>query len=138
MISFERTDCRPLSLRHASDLLQAIRHPIRLQILEALRREPATVGFVVDRLALEQPVVSRHLAILRKAGIVCARSEGRERIYRICHPQTLAILEVVFGKESDVAPRAAKPREGARNDPQAGARRATNEEFKEHSDERSD
>jgi DNA-binding transcriptional ArsR family regulator len=85
-----------LSLRHAADLLQALAHPIRLQILELLRRRPATVTAVVDDLGLEQPIVSRHLGVLRDAGLVTARTQGRERVYQLagCHAEPL--LEVLF------------------------------------------
>lgn len=91
-------DARPLSLRHAADVLQALGHPIRLQILEALRRGPTTVSVIVDRLALEQPVVSRHLAILRRAGVVTVEPDGRERIYRTTG-ETEALLGVLFTRK---------------------------------------
>jgi ArsR family transcriptional regulator len=83
-------------LRHASTFLQAVAHPIRLQILDALRAEPRTVGAIVERLGLEQPVVSRHLAILRKAAIVSVRPEGRERVYAIGDPRIYELLDILF------------------------------------------
>jgi DNA-binding transcriptional ArsR family regulator len=98
MISTWRTDERPLSLRHAADVLQALGHPIRLQILETLRRGPATVGIIVEQLALDQPVVSRHLAILRRAGVVTAAPDGRERIYRTTGDAD-ALLGVLFTRK---------------------------------------
>ncbi len=96
MISILRTDCRPLSLRHAADLLQSLAHPVRLQILEILRRKPATVTAVVDALALDQPVVSRHLGVLRDAGVVIARAEGRERIYQLSGCRAEPLLAILF------------------------------------------
>ena len=105
MITLTRRDCRPVSLRHASTLLQAMGHPVRLQILEALRHHPDTVGEIVSRLGLSQPVVSRHLAILRRASLVTVRTEGRERIYRIGNDQAEAILSLLFSStpESNAA-----------------------------------
>ena len=85
-------------MRHAADVLQALGHPIRLQILESLRRGPATVGVIVGRLALEQPVVSRHLAILRHAGVVMVEPDGRERIYRTTG-EADALLGVLFTRK---------------------------------------
>jgi len=85
-----------VSLRHASTFLQAVAHPIRLQILDVLRNEPATVGAIVEQLELEQPVVSRHLAILRRGAIVTVRPEGRERVYAIGDPRVHDLLDVLF------------------------------------------
>lgn len=96
MIIMTRRDCRPVSLRQASDLLQSMGHPIRLQLLEALRGDELPVADIVERLRLQQPVVSRHLAILRRAGIVSRRPSGRERVYRIADCHARALLDVLF------------------------------------------
>lgn len=96
MISITRDDCRPLTLRHAADLLQALAHPIRLQILDVVREAPATVGHIVGRLGLEQPVVSRHLAVLRREGVVSVAPSGRERVYRLAGCRVEPLLEVLF------------------------------------------
>ncbi len=91
-----RRDCRPVSLRQASDLLQSMGHPIRLQVLEALRGSELPVTDIVERLKLPQPVVSRHLAILRRASIVSCRPSGRERVYRIADCPARSLLDVLF------------------------------------------
>ena len=96
MISILRRDSRPLSLRHAADLLQALAHPVRLQILSVLRRAPATVTPIVAELGLEQPIVSRHLAVLRDAGVVLSRAEGRERVYELTGDRAEPLLGVLF------------------------------------------
>ncbi len=97
VISISRTDCRPLSLRYASDLLQALGHPIRLQIVEVLRSGPCTVGNIVERLGLAQPVVSKHIAKLREVGAVSCAPRGREREYQLAGGHTEALLGVLFG-----------------------------------------
>ena len=117
MISIERRDCRPLSLRHAADLLQALGHPIRLQILHALRGGPLMVTEIVTQLALVQPVVSRHLAILRQHGVVRCRAQGRRRSYQLaaCRMRwSLADLETIKDKYSVNVERVVK-----NNDPSA-------------------
>ena len=96
MISITRDDCRPLTLRHAADLLQALAHPIRLQILDVVRETPCTVGLIVARLGLAQPVVSRHLAILRREGVLSVVPSGRERVYRLAGCRIEPLLEVLF------------------------------------------
>jgi DNA-binding transcriptional ArsR family regulator len=90
------TDSRPLSLRRAADLLQALGHPIRLQILELVRREERTVGALVDALGLEQPVISRHLAVLRDAGVLVVRPDGRLRVYQLGGVRAKPLLEALF------------------------------------------
>jgi ArsR family transcriptional regulator len=96
MILMRRRDCRPLSLRRAADLLQALGHPIRLQLLHALWSSPRTVSQLVDRLGLEQPVVSRHLTVLREAGVLAVEPSGRERIYRLAGAHVAPLLEILF------------------------------------------
>lgn len=81
----------PLAVKSTADLLSALAHPVRLQILSLLaahREEPA--GAVVDRIGLPQPMVSRHLAILRRAGVLAATRDGRHRNYRIARPEVAA------------------------------------------------
>ena len=69
--------------------------PIRLRILELLRREgELSVGELVRRLALPQPQVSNHLACLRWCGFVEARREGRTVYNRIADGRVKAMLEL--------------------------------------------
>ena len=99
MICIGPSDRRPLSLRHASNLLQAVGHPIRLQILHALRAGPVSVGEIVGVLALEQPVVSRHLAILRQQQIVRVTASGRQRHYQLAGRRIQPLLDVLFSDD---------------------------------------
>ncbi len=100
MLFLSAADSRPLSLRHAADLLQALGHPIRLQILELVRREERTVSALVDALGLDQPVVSRHLAILRDAGVLMARPDGRLRVYQLGGARAKPLLQALFDPPS--------------------------------------
>jgi DNA-binding transcriptional ArsR family regulator len=61
----------------------AIADPVRRQILEALRREPLTAGAIAGRFPISRPAVSRHLRVLREAGLVVDTADGRERVYRL-------------------------------------------------------
>ncbi len=67
-----------------TDVFNAIAEPRRRQIIDFLRggREHA-VGELVDRLALPQPAVSKHLGVLRKVGIVSVARRGQQRLYRL-------------------------------------------------------
>jgi DNA-binding transcriptional ArsR family regulator len=72
--------------------LQALAEPHRLGILELLRDGEQPVGQLVDRLGLSQPAVSKHLRVLRDAGLVDARVDAQRRLYRI-RPEPLADLD---------------------------------------------
>jgi DNA-binding transcriptional ArsR family regulator len=61
----------------------ALAEPSRRQILDLLRARERSVGDLVARLRLSQPGVSKHLKVLREAGLVEVRPEGRQRWYRL-------------------------------------------------------
>ena len=64
----------------------------RLAILDLLREGERPVGELVDRLGLSQPAVSKHLRVLKDAGLVEARPDAQRRLYRI-RPEPLAELD---------------------------------------------
>jgi len=57
--------------------------PHRRQILDLLRERERPVGDLVDRLRLSQPAVSKHLRVLRDAGLVEVRPVAQQRLYRL-------------------------------------------------------
>jgi DNA-binding transcriptional ArsR family regulator len=59
----------------------ALAEPYRREILDLLRSRERTVNELVERLTLSQPGVSKHLKVLREAGLVEVRPEGRRRWY---------------------------------------------------------
>jgi ArsR family transcriptional regulator, arsenate/arsenite/antimonite-responsive transcriptional repressor len=65
---------------------RALADRTRLRILNLMRSEEVCVCFFVEILKTHQPKISRHLAYLRKAGIVGARREGPWMHYRIVEP----------------------------------------------------
>ena len=52
-------------------------------MLELLRESPRAVGELVERTGLTQPGTSKHLRVLRSAGLVVSRTEGQQRIYAL-------------------------------------------------------
>ena len=72
--------------------LQVLGEPRRLAILDLLRDGERPVGDLVDRLRVSQPAVSKHLRVLKEAGLVEARPEGQRRLYRI-RPEPLVELD---------------------------------------------
>ena len=73
-------------------VLDVIAEPRRRQILDLLREGERPVGDLVDAMAVAQPNVSKHLRVLRDAGLVEARVDGRRRLYRL-RPEPLVELD---------------------------------------------
>lgn len=72
--------------------LQVIAEPRRKAILDLLRHGEQPVGELVERLGLSQPLVSKHLRVLRDAGLVQVRGDAQRRLYRI-RPEPLAEVD---------------------------------------------
>lgn len=66
--------------------------PSRRRILDLLRVQERSVGELVDELALSQPGVSKHLRVLREAGLVEVRAEAQRHFY-LLRPEPLAELD---------------------------------------------
>jgi len=64
-------------------VLQALSDPSRRTMLEVLKERPATVGELADLLPIARPGVSRHLRVLREAGLVEVEQRAQWRIYRL-------------------------------------------------------
>lgn len=62
---------------------EVLAQPIRRSILDRLRERPHLVGELVDVLGLMQPLVSKHLRVLRDAGFVAVRVDGPRRWYTL-------------------------------------------------------
>ena len=66
-----------------TDAFNAVAEPRRRQILDLLAGGELSVNNLVARLELAQPVVSKHLRVLREVGLVQVRDAGRQRLYRL-------------------------------------------------------
>jgi DNA-binding transcriptional ArsR family regulator len=66
-----------------TDAFNAVAEPHRRQILDVLAGGELSVTDLVDRLGLSQPLVSKHLRVLREVGLVRVRDAGRQRLYRL-------------------------------------------------------
>ncbi len=65
------------------DALVAIADPTRRRILELLRDGDVAAGDLSDEFSISRPAVSRHLRVLREAGLVHSRVDGQRRVYSI-------------------------------------------------------
>ena len=66
-----------------SDAFNAVAEPRRREILDLLTGGERAVNDLVDRMGVPQPLVSKHLRVLREVGLVSVREEGRQRHYRL-------------------------------------------------------
>jgi DNA-binding transcriptional ArsR family regulator len=67
----------------AVEVFEVVAEPNRRRILDLLLDREQPVGDLVRVLALSQPAVSKHLRVLRDAGLVSARVDGQRRVYRV-------------------------------------------------------
>jgi ArsR family transcriptional regulator len=79
-----------------AEVLKAVGHPARLQIIEILEKEELTVGRIEELLALPQAVVSRHLGLMRDKKVLDCRREGTSVYYRIANPNVISLLHCVY------------------------------------------
>ena len=70
----------------------ALADPHRRAVLGLLRERPRAVGELVDALDLSQPSTSKHLRVLREAGLVRVRADAQRRVYEV-DPAPLAALD---------------------------------------------
>lgn len=80
---------------YKASLLKALAHPDRIRIFEALAAGEKTVGEIVDMLGAKPAMTSRHLAVLRSAGLVSARKDGLNVYYANKMPCMLNMLACV-------------------------------------------
>ena len=67
----------------ALDVLEVIAEPTRRRILDAVRDAECSVNDLVEHVGMHQPGVSRHLKVLRDAGLVEVRRDAQRRMYRL-------------------------------------------------------
>jgi DNA-binding transcriptional ArsR family regulator len=79
-------------VRRMEAVLQALADPSRRTVLEILRDRPATAGELAEALPIARPGVSRHLRVLREAGLVDVRQEAQRRIYTL-RPEALVEVD---------------------------------------------
>jgi DNA-binding transcriptional ArsR family regulator len=76
----------PVSLETVTLRLEALAHPVRLRLLRTLARGPHTTGELAHAWGLSPPEVSRHLAVLRRAGLLTTQRQGRYVRYTVSLP----------------------------------------------------
>src|SRR5688572_25838234 len=77
-----------------AQFFRALAHPTRIRMLEILVRGGRTVQELQEALALDQPIVSQQLAVLRNLNVVSARKEGSSVRYMVKDPLVADLLDV--------------------------------------------
>jgi DNA-binding transcriptional ArsR family regulator len=72
---------------------QALADPHRRAMLDALRDGPCPVGDLAGSLGMSQPMTSKHLRVLRNAGLVLVRKQAQQRIYAV-NPRRMAEIDM--------------------------------------------
>ena len=65
------------------DALAALADPVRRELVGVLARGEVAAGALADRFPVSRPAISRHLRVLREAGLVTVRAEGKRRLYAL-------------------------------------------------------
>jgi DNA-binding transcriptional ArsR family regulator len=87
--------------RLSGDPFDALGDPNRRAIVEQLRAGDRSVQQLADALPISRPAVSRHLRLLKQAGLVTDRADGTRRLYRLHDDGIAAVreyLEAVWGE----------------------------------------
>lgn len=88
-------DLTDADLEKVAGQFRLLGEPMRLKILQALCAKPLTVGEIVDATGATQSNISRHLSLLKSAGIIEREKDGLFVYYAMSNPLTLKLCELV-------------------------------------------
>lgn len=76
MITFDEAEIR-------AKVVKAMAHPVRLMVIEFLKKREHSFSEIFDLFKLDKSTVSKHLLVLKEAGIISSRKEGTDMIYKL-------------------------------------------------------
>nr|WP_187142897.1 metalloregulator ArsR/SmtB family transcription factor [Thermanaerosceptrum fracticalcis] len=79
-----------------AEILKVLGHPIRLCIVTGLLGKECNVTTMQQCLKLPQPIISQHLAVLKKKGIIEGGRKGTEISYRVVNEKARAVAELLW------------------------------------------
>ena len=83
-------------IQESSELLRALTHPLRMQIMEYIDSQDCiSVNKIYSTLNLEQSITSQHLRILRNAGVVETKRDGKFIYYSINYDKVAAAMKAI-------------------------------------------
>jgi len=81
---------------HAAEVLRAVAHPLRLQVIELLEKGELCVGEISAALGEKQAITSQQLTIMKDKGILTSRREGTKVFYRLENKNVTQVLSCVY------------------------------------------
>src|SRR6185436_4232751 len=78
-----------------AQIFQALAHPTRIAVVEALRDGELSAGTIQDKLSLEQANLSQHLGILRSRQVLVSRKAGNQVYYALRDPVLVEVLDLL-------------------------------------------
>ena len=86
---------KELAMR-AAEVLKAVAHPMRLQIVETLEGGEKSVGQIVEALGEKQAITSQQLNLMKDKGVLASRRDGAKVYYHIANPNVIRVLDCVY------------------------------------------
>ena len=81
--------------RFKAEIFQALAHPTRIAIVEALRDGEMSARRLIEQLGLEQANASQHFAVLRSKQVVVSRKDGNQVFYSLRDPVLIEVLNIL-------------------------------------------
>ena len=81
---------------HVAEVLKAVAHPVRLQIIELLETREMCVGDIVDAVGGKQAITSQQLNMMKDKGVLSCRRDGAKVYYRIEDKNVIKLLHCVY------------------------------------------
>jgi ArsR family transcriptional regulator len=80
---------------HVAEVMKAVAHPVRLQIIELLEKSEMCVGDIVQALGGKQAITSQQLNMMKDKGVLGCRREGNKVYYRIENKNVIKLLACI-------------------------------------------
>jgi len=81
---------------HAAEVLKAVAHPVRLQIVELLEAKEMCVGDIVAAVGGKQAITSQQLNMMKDKGVLNCRRDGVKVYYRIENENVIKLLDCIY------------------------------------------
>ena len=81
---------------NVAEVLRAVAHPVRLQIVELLEHREMCVGDIVDALGGKQAITSQQLNMMKDKGVLDCRRDGTKVFYRIENKNVIKLLHCMY------------------------------------------
>jgi DNA-binding transcriptional ArsR family regulator len=81
---------------HVSQVLKALAHPVRIQIIEILKNKEMCVSDIVKTLGGKQAITSQQLNMMKDKGVLSCRRDGAKVYYRIENKNVIKLLNCIY------------------------------------------